>query len=226
MDSRFFCRPLSTLYGHAYLLLISSTQPSYSLHHSSTGPSLFLHSSPPSPSGPSTTITYIGHPLGQPPPPWTSTLAVANPDLQSTHRRSSWTLTAALSRTLLYYIYPFCTIYISSYTIYITTTPLDPLSPPGPSLSTEPSPPFNLSILYIPFYTIYTIAALPNPHRLPPGSSPPPFASTDVLPRPPDFLFFLTSIAIYLSYVAHHLFSILHTIYHATYNYIPLLLLN
>lgn len=109
-------------------------------------------------------------------------------------------------------------LYISSYTIYVTTTLLDRLSPPGPTLSTEPSPPSNLSILYIPFYTIYIIAALPNPHRLAPGSSPPPFASTDVLRRPPDFLFFLRSNAVYLSYVAHHLSSILRTIYHATYN--------
>ncbi len=117
-----------------------------------------------------------------------------------------------------YTIYTLSILYISSYTIYVTTTLLDRLSPPGPTLSTEPSPPSNLSILYIPFYTIYIIAALPNPHRLAPGSSPPPFASTDVLRRPPDFLFFLRSNAVYLSYVAHHLSSILRTIYHATYN--------
>ena len=55
----------------------------------------------------------------------------------------------------LYYIHP-PILYIPSYTIYVTTTVLDPLSPPGPTLSTEPSPPSNLSILYIPFYNIYT----------------------------------------------------------------------
>ncbi len=124
--------------------------------------------------------------------------------------------------TFLYYIY-LSIIYIPFYTIYFYNTYTFLYY-------------IYLSIIYIPFYTIYfyniytflyyiylsILYILSSPSRILTAFHPdphhPPFAPTDVLRRPPDFLFFLTSIAIYLSYVAHHLFSILQTIYHATYN--------
>jgi hypothetical protein len=202
-DFRFSCRPLSTLYGHACLLLISSTQPSYILLHYSTGPSLPFHSSigpslsfhpstglslllnssarpslpfyssPPSPSGPSTTTTYIGHPLGRRPPPWTSTLAIANPDLHSTHRRSSWTLTAALSWTLLYYIYPPILYMLPPPSWTVSALP-DPLFPPNPHRLPTFLYYIYPSILYILSPPSRILTALhPDPHHrlLPPPTS-------------------------------------------------------
>jgi len=107
------------------------------------------------------------------PPSWTTTTTM---DLNPRHRQPGPSLNAppllldSHCRPLL----DPSILYIPSYTIYVTTTLLDPLSPPGPTLSTEPSPPSNLSILYIlsPPSRILT-AFHPDPHHrlLPPPTS-------------------------------------------------------